>query len=66
MASYEALYGRLRRSVLCWMEDGEGSLVGAELAQTTSVSVAAIKRRLIQTTDERILTTRWNIQVAQS
>src|SRR5436853_6686369 len=54
MAPYEALYGRPCRSPVCWLEAGEGYLEGPDLVQTSSDSVSAIRRRLIEVTDERI------------
>jgi len=35
MAPYEALYGRKRRTPLCWYQDGEAVLVGPELLEQT-------------------------------
>ena len=44
-ASYEALYGRKCRSLLCW-EVGERQLTGPELVQITSEKVPIIQQRL--------------------
>src|SRR5436853_5456332 len=65
MAPYEALYGRPCRSAVCWLEAGEGHLEGPDIIQTSSDSVAAIRRRLIEVTDERIETVRQNLRAAQ-
>ena len=54
MAPYEALYGRPCRSPLCWREAGESHLVGPDIVRTSSESVSAIRRRLVEATDERI------------
>ena len=45
MAPYEALYGRMCRSPLCW-EVGERQLTGPELVQVTSKKVPIIQQRL--------------------
>ena len=66
MAPFQALYGRACRSPLCWAEAGESSLVGPDIVQSTSETVAEIRRRLIQATDDTILTVRRNLQAAQS
>ena len=36
MASYEALYGRKCRTLLCWYDVGERSLLGPDLVQETT------------------------------
>ena len=46
MASYEALYGRNCRSLLCWDEIGERELTGPEIIQDAAEKVTFIKRRL--------------------
>src|SRR3954469_19917621 len=66
MAPYEALYGRPCRSSLCWVEAGESSFVGPDLVQSTSESVDAIRRRLVQFNNEGILTVGRNMQAAWS
>ena len=43
MASYEALYGRLCRSPLCWTEVGESSINGPDLIRDTSEKVILIR-----------------------
>ena len=47
MAPYEALYGRLCRSSLCWTEVGEGSITGPNLIRDTSEKVILIRQRLL-------------------
>ena len=43
MAPYEALYGRLCRSSLCWTEVGESSITGPDLIRDTSAKVSLIR-----------------------
>ena len=47
MAPYEALYGRLCRSPLCWTEVGESSITGPDLIRDTSEKVILIRQRLL-------------------
>ena len=47
MAPYEALYGRLCRSPVCWTEVGKRSTTGPELISDTSVKVELIRKRLL-------------------
>ena len=47
MAPYEALYGRLCRSPLCWTEVGESSITGPDLIRDTSEKVSLIRQRLL-------------------
>ena len=47
MAPYEALYGRLCRSLICWMEVGERSITGPDLVRDTSKNVDLIRKRLL-------------------
>ena len=47
MAPYEALYGRLCRSPVCWTKVGERSTTGPELISDTSVNVELIRKRLL-------------------
>ena len=47
MAPYEALYGRLCRSSLCWTEVGESSITGPDLIRETSEKVSLIRQRLL-------------------
>ena len=47
MASYEALYGRPRRSPICWTEVGESSITGPDLIRDTSEKVSLIRQRLL-------------------
>ena len=43
MAPYEALYGRLCRSPLCWTEVGESSITGPDLVGNTFEKVSLIQ-----------------------
>nr|GEZ14384.1 putative reverse transcriptase domain-containing protein [Tanacetum cinerariifolium] len=45
-ASFEALYGRKRRSPILWAEVGERKLVGTETVQETTEKISQIKDRL--------------------
>ena len=47
MAPYEALYGRPRRSPLCWTEVGENSITGPDLIRDTSEKVNLIRQHLL-------------------
>ena len=47
MAPYEALYGRLCRSPLCWTEVGESSITGPDLIRDTLEKVSLIRHRLL-------------------
>ena len=47
MAPYEALYGRLCRSPICWTEVGESSITGPDLIRDTSEKVRLIRQRLL-------------------
>ena len=47
MAPYEALYGRLCRSPLCWTEVGESSITGPDLIRDTSEKVSLIRHHLL-------------------
>ena len=47
MTPYEALYGRLCRSPLCWTEVGESSITGPDLIRDTSEKVSLIRQRLL-------------------
>ena len=42
MEPYEALYGRLCRSPICWTEVGESSIIGLDLIRDTSEKVSLI------------------------
>ena len=46
MAPYEALYGRLCRSPLCWAEVGEKRFVGPQAIQDCTDKIEVIKKRL--------------------
>ena len=43
MASYEALYGRPRRSALGWTEMGESPITGPDLIRDTFEKVSLIR-----------------------
>ena len=47
MAPYEALYGRLCRSPVCWTEVGERATMGLKLVRDTSKKVGLIRKRLL-------------------
>ena len=47
MAPYEALYGRPRRSPLCWTEVGESPIIGPDLIRDTFEKVNLIRHRLL-------------------
>ena len=47
MAPYEALYGRPRRSSLCWTEVGESSIIGPDLIRDTFEKVSLIRQHLL-------------------
>lgn len=47
MASYEALYGILCRSPLCWVETGHASVLGPNLVRQTNEKIALISQRLL-------------------
>ena len=47
MAPYEALYGRLCRSPICWTEVGESSITGPDLIRDTFEKVSLIRQRLL-------------------
>nr|GEY84329.1 putative reverse transcriptase domain-containing protein [Tanacetum cinerariifolium] len=52
VAPYEALYGRKRRSPVCWAEVGESQLTDPEMIQETTEKIILIKQR-IQATQDR-------------
>ena len=47
MAPYEALYGRLCGSPICWTEVGERSITGLDFIRDTSEKVDLIRKRLL-------------------
>ena len=47
MAPYETLYGRPCRSLICWIEVGEGSITGPNLIRDTSEKVGLIRKHLL-------------------
>ena len=47
MAPYEALYGRLCRSPICWTEVGERSIMSPDLIRDTYENVDLIRKRLL-------------------
>ena len=48
MASYEALYGRPYRSLVCWTEVGERPTMGPDLVRDTSEKVDLIRKHLLK------------------
>ena len=46
MAPYEALYGRLCWTPVCWAEVGDRELLGPELVHETSEKVSIIRDRI--------------------
>ena len=46
MASYEALYGRKCRTLICWDEIGEQKLNDMELIEMTFKKIRIIRERL--------------------
>ena len=42
MTPYEALYGRLYRSPICWTEVGDSSITGLDMIRDTSEKVSLI------------------------
>ena len=47
MAPYAALYGRPCRSLICWTEVGESSIIGPDLIRDTSKKVGMIQKCLL-------------------
>ena len=47
MAPYEALYGRLCRSPICWTEVGESFTTGLDLVRDTAEKVGLIRKCLL-------------------
>ena len=47
MAPYEALYGRLCRSPICWTKVGESSIIGPDLIRDSSEKVSLIRKHLL-------------------
>ena len=47
MAPYESLYGRPCRSLMCWTESGEATLIGPKLVQETTEKIRVIRDRLL-------------------
>ena len=47
MTPYEALYGRLCRSLLCWTKVGESSVTGPDMIRDTSEKVSLIQQHLL-------------------
>ena len=47
MAPYEALYGRLCRSPVCWTKEGESSIIGPDLIRDTLEKVVMIRKCLL-------------------
>ncbi|XP_052481236.1 uncharacterized protein LOC128035509 [Gossypium raimondii] len=53
MASYEALYGRKYRTLLCWTELGERRILGPELVSETKDNVRLLRDHLKVTSDRQ-------------
>ena len=51
MAPFEALYGRPWRSPLCWVEVGDGKLLGLEMIQETNEKIVIVKEKMKSTQD---------------
>ena len=47
MAPYEALYGRLWRSPICWTEVRERSITSPDLIRDTSEKVGWVRKHLL-------------------
>ena len=56
MAAFEALYGRPCRSLVCWAEMGDTSMIGPELVQETTEKVALIRRARLRVIKRAMLT----------
>src|ERR1043165_5182036 len=46
MALFEDLYGRRRRTPLCWYESGESYVVGPEIVQQTTYKIKVIREKV--------------------
>ncbi|KAI5441956.1 hypothetical protein KIW84_011134 [Lathyrus oleraceus] len=46
MAPFEALYGRICRTPLCWYESGESAVVGPEIVQQTTEKIKMIHEKM--------------------
>ena len=44
MALFEALYGKPCRSLVCWVEAGEATILGPQLVQETTEKIKLIKQ----------------------
>jgi hypothetical protein len=53
MASYEALYRRKCRTLICWDEVGERKLLGSEMVQLTTDKMRVIKKRMKEAHDRQ-------------
>jgi len=51
MSSYETLYGRLCRSLICWEEISDRALSGPEISEQTIEKIQVIKARMKTTQD---------------
>ena len=47
MTPYKALYGRPCRSLICWKEVGQSSIIGPDLIRNTFEKVNLIRKRLL-------------------
>ena len=64
MAPYEALYGRPCRSLLCWVEAGENTVVRSQTDSTTGETIME-GPELIAETNEKIIFVRQRMQAVQ-
>ncbi|GAU44250.1 hypothetical protein TSUD_399960 [Trifolium subterraneum] len=46
MAPYEALYGRKRRTPLCWTEVGDKGVLGPDIIQETTLKIKSVKEHM--------------------
>jgi len=55
MAPYEALYGRPCRSLLCWMEVGESTVVRSQMDSTTRKTIMEGPEMIAETIEKIVL-----------
>src|ERR1051325_7726481 len=46
MTPFEALYGRMCRTLLCWYESGESAVIGPGIFQQTSEKIKMIQEKM--------------------
>nr|GEX08386.1 reverse transcriptase domain-containing protein [Tanacetum cinerariifolium] len=61
VTSYEALYGRMCRSPMCWAEVGEAQLTGPEMIQETTEKIILIKQRIQAALDRQKNYADWKV-----